>query len=528
MRFETMCALALVLSNSFACTKHNPASCCSSPVQCSNFGLDSITPCEGLDVCDSTGTCVAPTCMTGSDCPSGDVCVNEQCVTAPVGPPADLAYATTNALYTETIAIVENTPSSNGSPITSYSISPALPSGLTLDPSSGVVSGTPTSYTAIASYTVTGTNAEGSTTAVLTIAVGARDLIAAGKASTCVRFRDEALCWGDNTVGQLGDNSTTTSPVDVPVTNLSSGVQGIASSALARHACAVVNGGAQCWGDNSGGDLGNNSTTESNVPVPVSTLTTGVERIATGTTFSCALTTAGAVECWGANNAGNLGNGSGAGSLVPVPITAIASGARAIALGNDHGCAIVSGGVQCWGFGADGQLGNNTFATLSEPVPVSGIATGAQAITAGTFHSCAIVNGGAVCWGANESGELGDSSTSNSSVPVPVAGLGSGVEAITAGGNHTCAIVNGIALCWGLNSAGQLGNNSMTNSDVPVQVMGLTNVEAISAGNAHTCAVANEQLYCWGANASGQLGDNGAETSSMVPVATSFNGIIQP
>jgi cysteine-rich repeat protein len=65
-----------------SCTKHNPASCCTDPVQCATFGLDNITSCEGIEVCDSTGTCVAPQCTTDADCTAPDTCINELC-TAP-------------------------------------------------------------------------------------------------------------------------------------------------------------------------------------------------------------------------------------------------------------------------------------------------------------------------------------------------------------------------------------------------------------------------------------------------------------
>ncbi len=284
MRFFS-CVLALVIGVA-GCTKHNPASCCSTPDQCTSFGLDGVTGCDGSDVCDATGTCVAPVCTAASDCPSGDDCVGQLCV--PFGPPAGLSYSASYAIYTETIPIQTNTPLSNGGPILSYDVTPALPAGLTIDPATGIISGTPIGYTALDTYTVTATNDAGNTTTTLSIGVNARDLFAGGNNFMCARVNGAALCWGDNTDGQLGDTSTTGSLVEVSVSTLHSGVQAIASSAQARHVCAVVNGGAQCWGDNSDGDLGNNSTTESNVPVSVTGLT-GVQQLAPGTTHTCAL-----------------------------------------------------------------------------------------------------------------------------------------------------------------------------------------------------------------------------------------------
>src|SRR5271169_5962957 len=64
------------------CTKHNPESCCVTPLQCESFGLTNISMCEGIDVCDSDGACVAPQCSMSSDCTSADapVCVDQLCV----------------------------------------------------------------------------------------------------------------------------------------------------------------------------------------------------------------------------------------------------------------------------------------------------------------------------------------------------------------------------------------------------------------------------------------------------------------
>jgi autotransporter-associated beta strand protein len=86
-------------------------------------------------------------------------------------PPGNLTYSTNPASYVAGTAIPANSPTSSGSPVVSYSVSPALPAGLTLNTSTGVITGTPTTVTATASYTVTATNAAGSTTASLSITV---------------------------------------------------------------------------------------------------------------------------------------------------------------------------------------------------------------------------------------------------------------------------------------------------------------------------------------------------------------------
>jgi len=88
-----------------------------------------------------------------------------------IQPPSGLSYTTATAVYTVGTPITPNSPTSSGGAVTSYSVSPALPAGLTLSTSTGVISGTPTAVTATASYAVTASNTGGSTTATLSITV---------------------------------------------------------------------------------------------------------------------------------------------------------------------------------------------------------------------------------------------------------------------------------------------------------------------------------------------------------------------
>ncbi|MGB9337427.1 MAG: putative Ig domain-containing protein [Candidatus Acidiferrales bacterium] len=85
--------------------------------------------------------------------------------------PSALSYTTGTAVYTVGIAIPADNPTSSGGAVSSYSVSPALPAGLSLSASTGVIGGTPTAVTATASYTVTASNSGGSTTASLSITV---------------------------------------------------------------------------------------------------------------------------------------------------------------------------------------------------------------------------------------------------------------------------------------------------------------------------------------------------------------------
>lgn len=86
------------------------------------------------------------------------------------GPPSDLTYSTPIATYPIGHAITNNTPSHSGGDISSYSVSPALPVGLSLNTTTGVISGTPTAITSATDYTITASNAAGSTIKVISIA----------------------------------------------------------------------------------------------------------------------------------------------------------------------------------------------------------------------------------------------------------------------------------------------------------------------------------------------------------------------
>jgi len=197
--------------------------------------------------------------------------------------------------------------------------------------------------------------------------------------------------------------------------------------------------------------------------------------LAAGYLDSCALAR-GAVQCWGWNRYGQLGNRSNVDSHTPVPVEGLTTGGRSIAAGHLHFCAVVNQVVQCWGYiGADSQ-GQNLLTNV--PLPIAGLTGSIPAIAAGYDSSCALDSGGVQCWGWNTYGQLGTDAITDAptpvSVAVPVAGLASGVEAISSGGSHSCAIFDAGVWCWGRNDFGQLGDDSLTNRPVPVQVVGLT------------------------------------------------------
>ena len=278
-------------------------------------------------------------------------------------------------------------------------------------------------------------------------------------------------------------------------------------------------GAALCWGANDSGQLGNGTNDPSPDPVPVTGLDHGVARLAAGDSFACAVTTAGATLCWGANDSGQLGTGTTDPSSVPVPVDGLTVTAKAVSAGYSHACVLMSrGGIWCWGNNSSGQLGNGGSGLWGVAGKVTKLGAKAVSVTAGGYHSCAVLaTGAAECWGENESGELGDGTTKDRIQPTQVRGLTSGVQRISAGLADTCAITgSGAAKCWGLNVSNQLGDGTDTRRKTPTQVTGLkSGVQAIAAGDSHTCAVTTAgAALCWGVNASGQVGDGTKSTRS--------------
>jgi alpha-tubulin suppressor-like RCC1 family protein len=298
----------------------------------------------------------------------------------------------------------------------------------------------------------------------------------------------------------------------------------------AAHSCALTSaGGVLCWGDNTYGQLGNGSTVpNSPTPVPVTGLDSGVMWLSVGSYHACAVTTAGAVLCWGENNVGQLGDGSTQNSSTPVNVSSLTSNVASVTAGYGHTCALTTaGGALCWGDDTYGQLGDSDNQGRTAPVAVTNLTAGVASISAGFAHTCAVTTtGAAMCWGLNNAGQLGigkvtDAKTPNSS-PQAVSELSTGVASISAGYAHTCAVTTaGSALCWGMNGAGQLGSVP-TDATVPNKVGGLAHVASISAGYLHTCAVTQSGgALCWGFNGKGQLGSGSKKQLSAKPVQVS-------
>ncbi len=284
----------------------------------------------------------------------------------------------------------------------------------------------------------------------------------------------------------------------------------VAATAIATgasHSCAVTNAGVTCWGANDQGQLGDGTTTARATPVYAVGLTWGYQAVAAGDAFSCVLDTATAVTCWGDNSHGQFNSRDMMSSLIP---RLGSSGYIAFSAGAAHMCALTQiGWPVCWGGNSSGQLGSGdmvdsvTPLNLTAPRSMLGISAGAQ-------FSCGISDTNALyCWGANARGQLGINAMLGSLVPIQASGLGSGMSAVAAGVGHACALTTGGGVkCWGQNDHGQLGNSATQDSLVAVDVPGLSSGgRAICVGAAHTCILLpNGSVQCWGDNSAAQIG----------------------
>lgn len=348
-----------------------------------------------------------------------------------------------------------------------------------------------------------------------------RVLLSAGFGHACAfAIGGELYCWGDNTLGQLGDGTTQTRTMpdrvslDRPLVTVTAG----------GHTCGIDSvGDAYCWGGfGQMGVIGNGKTENVLTPTRVEG---GFEfaRISAGGRHTCALTRQGRPYCWGSGRGAGpdadeyctMGSPSSVDRCVAVP-TAVTHDALfpALSAGPFHTCASTDAGAPfCWG------LSTLEPSRVTTSQHFGRISTGAE-------YSCAITSGSDVfCWGSNQDGQLGvplgscnNESCAHAPVRVP---LTEPILSVSAGFRHACAITeSGGAYCWGLDQYGQLGDGDSVSTGMgPVAVNSDQRFATISAGGFQTCAVTiNGDAVCWGDNSLGQLGVDGIGTSN-VPIA---------
>jgi alpha-tubulin suppressor-like RCC1 family protein len=358
------------------------------------------------------------------------------------------------------------------------------------------------------------------------------------RAAILLKADGSVLTWGMNSNGQLGNGTTTDSPLPVQVlgTNAAGNLTGVtAIMGGEEHNVALKSDGTVwAWGMNAFNQLGNGGTADSATPVQVSGLTS-VVALGARAYHTLAIKSDGTVWSWGNDKYGALGigvNDSRPDYPIPVqvpglsnPLMVTAGYGFSLALMSDHT-------LMAWGDNSNGQIGDGTNTSRYTPVPVQGIDHVIQ-VSAGWNHSVAIKSDGTVwTWGENTwigvypgVGKLGNGTTADSFLPTQVPGLAGAIQA-SAGDSFTAVLLrDGTVWTFGANGAGQLGTGSFTvQSLLPVQVQGLNNVVSLTARDHHAQAIRNDgTVWSWGSGQNGELG-NGTTQNSAIPVQVTLPG----
>jgi alpha-tubulin suppressor-like RCC1 family protein len=260
--------------------------------------------------------------------------------------------------------------------------------------------------------------------------------VAAGNNSVCVVLQTGVVeCYGDNTYGELGDGSqgnTSSAPVFANgITNAVAIVGGYA------HFCALLaTGQVECWGANTEGELGNEAGgPDQDSPVFMVGYPGTPKTLDAGALNTCGINTAGALTCYGDNSRGEMGNDSESTNGDPTPwgyqnpvfssgVTAVSIGGPYVPAGGTANwpfiCALKSGNIWCAGDNTYYELGNSTFTQANSEIPIevqnsagNGYLTGATQLATGLGHACAYVGPTTVwCWGNDQWGQLGNNTQS--------------------------------------------------------------------------------------------------------------------
>ena len=382
------------------------------------------------------------------------------------------------------------------------------------------------------------------------------DMLAGDKHMCWRDMGNGLLCSGDNALGQLGmgNNNSLVYGKSIKWSHLPQPSNPGSYVGGKNHGCLITapnvtpSSAVYCWGDNSDGQLGNGTNTDANQAVLVADngafTNTGVARVYAGGNSTCAIKNAGQLFCWGANNNGQLGDGTTQDRNVPTPLVApfnvtgsvLSSGG--VAMSDTHTCATASTsgyGLYCWGDNAFGQIGDGTTQDRLAPTAVIGVADTQHegSVSAGSGTTCARSAGtvqgrtAVKCWGLNDVGQVGDGTTTPRSTPTLVTGAftndvqGIGMN-VFGGGKTMCAHVALSLYCWGNNSSNQItsaATANYTSATLIVAAGAFTNSanlgnDAVAVSSSVTNGFVCYGRYCWGDNTWGQLSQNNTTAAS--------------
>jgi len=369
-------------------------------------------------------------------------------------------------------------------------------------------------------------------------AMAAQPLLAAGlRHSIYVDERGRLAIWGDNALGQLGQDYASTPSSIQPFNPMGARRVRVLGNGW-NHILAATrptrtrNPTLWSWGYGDVGQLGigplvpvgffQNYQAREIYPVLGDFSSKQFVMLQGGIAHSLALTADGAVWSWGWNKTGQLGLGDTSNRWTVYQVRGLPLSIAAIAAGGDFSLALAQDGtLWAWGNNAAGQLGlgnrQDTPVLLPQRLPQSA-GMDIRAIAAGTAFALALDARGMVyAWGENNQGQLGREQ-SDAFQPDIVRGLPP-IAALAAGGAFALALgQDGSLWAWGQNDRGQLGDGTTTSHAKPQQVAGLGPVRLMAAGVEHALALdAAGMLMAWGDDSAGQLGFQVSGEKSLVP-----------
>jgi len=243
-----------------------------------------------------------------------------------------------------------------------------------------------------------------------------------GTSHLCAITDGHVACWGSDSHGELGDGNMTASTTPAAVIAIFDGRQ---IAAGLETTCAITGSGVWCWGDNSRDQLGQGLVSADYATTPVSVnVSAAPSAVTVGDRFACALTQDGLVRCWGDDTMGQIGQGSTSDTEdSPLQVHDLTGIVEVTAAGS-HACARDgNGSVWCWGSNATHESAAAAETKITKPALVvdsAGAALTFLDVDAGASHTCGRTTDGAImCWGNNADGQIGDGTFATAIYPTP-------------------------------------------------------------------------------------------------------------
>lgn len=507
-------------------------SCAVDPLLPAGLALSTLCVLSGTPTADTVSKVYTVTATNSGGSGSAAVTIAVQSVPA-------IAFSAGAKNFTIDQAIWPFAPTSSGGVLGTCTVSPALPAGLSLNASTCSISGTPTTVTAAADYTLKATNGVGNGTANINLTVSLEDTTPPTVVAKSPADGVTGVAVGQDITVQFSEDMNAES-ITASTISLSAGGVGVTAAVSYGSDVATlrpqndlapgltytvqVNGADKT---NAVQDLAGNklSSTVTWVFRTLATATVITSKIAAGFKHSCGIDPDGNLRCWGSNANGRLGIGSNdAPKLLP---TAVDSPTHysSIAAGHDHSCGLTpEGAVKCWGINTHGQLGDGSTSPQNIPVSITDSTTPYETIAAGGEHTCGITRLGVLkCWGYNGYSQLGNNSNLDSNIP-KVIDAGTFYSTVAAGAFHTCAISQqGVLKCWGQKKSFTEYVNNGDQQNTPLPIAGGVRYQSVTAGFEHTCGITLAGvLKCWGNDDYGQLGNGETSSYSAFPQEIDF------